>query len=208
MLPLETVLTFTAAAALMGLAPGPDNLYVIAQSLQQGRRAGFWVTLGLCSGLCVHTLAVTLGLAALLATSPLAYALLKVAGALYLLYLAWQAFRAGNTQARSATTLSPGALYRRGILMNISNPKVSIFFLAFLPPFTNPDYGPLTSQLLLLGGLFIAVTLLVFVLLAVSAASLGARLQRGRNLQRRLQQLTGLLFLALSLHLLHSAANL
>jgi len=205
--PADTLLTFIAAALLVGVAPGPDNLYVLAQSLQHGRRAGLWVTLGLCSGLIAHTLAVVLGVAALVAASTLAFTLLKLAGAGYLLYLAWHALRAGATQARAVAPLRPAQLYRRGVLMNISNPKVSIFFLALLPQFASPDYGPLPAQLLLLGVLFMACTLLVFGLLAVGAGGIGARLLGSAAWQRRLQQLAGVVFIGLSLRLLLSSRD-
>jgi len=205
--PIETLLPFLLAALLMGAAPGPDNLYVLAQSLQHGRWAGVWVTLGLCSGLLFHTLAVALGVAALLADSVLAFNLLKVAGALYLLYLAWQAFRAGAANSAPVAALTPPRLYRRGVLMNISNPKISIFFLAFLPQFASPVNGPLAPQLLLLGALFMLTTLLVFGALAWSAGGIGQRIQGSSSLQRRLHQLAGMLFVGLSLRLLLSAQN-
>ncbi|WP_210396265.1 LysE family translocator [Motiliproteus sediminis] len=204
MLPLDTLLGFTAAALLMGLVPGPDNLYVLAQSLQQGRHAGLWVTLGLCSGLVVHTLAVTLGVAALLATSATAFMLLKILGAGYLLYLARQAFRAGHSESPAVTPLSPRQLYRRGILMNISNPKVALFFLAFLPQFADPTRGEAQAQLLTLGLLFILTTLAVFGAIAWGAGMAGERLQGSATIQRLLQRLAGTLFLGLSLRLLAS----
>lgn len=145
---------FFTTSILLALSPGPDNLFVMAQAAQQGRRAGLLVTLGLCTGLLVHTAGVTFGLAALFKASATAFALLKFAGAGYLLFLAWQAFHAGTETGPTANLdrLSGPRLYRRGIIMNITNPKVSIFFLAFLPQFADPARGSLAMQLLLLGG--------------------------------------------------------
>jgi len=137
---LETLLTFFAASVLLALAPGPDNIFVLTQSTLRGKTAGLSVTLGLCTGLIVHTTAVALGLATIFAASALAFTVLKLCGATYLLWLAWQAFRAASTEITAAAgdQLTVWQLYRRGILMNITNPKVSIFFLAFLPSSPTP----------------------------------------------------------------------
>lgn len=164
MLPLDTLLSFAIASLVLGLAPGPDNLFVLTQSALRGQRAGWLVTCGLCSGLIVHTIAVTFGVAAIFQTSALAFTILKGLGATYLLYLAWQAFRAGATKLDTPPTAQVSArhLYRRGVIMNITNPKVSIFFLAFLPQFADPQHGALEQQLLLLGGIFIIATIFVF----------------------------------------------
>ena len=146
MLSPEVLLTFFAASLLLGIAPGPDNIFVLTQSAVYGVRAGLATTLGLVTGLCVHTTAVALGVAALFQTSPLAFAILKYVGAAYLLYLAWLSFRAGALLTHApdgGRTAFPGygVLYRRGIVMNVTNPKVTLFFLAFLPQFCNPALG-------------------------------------------------------------------
>ncbi len=132
---IETIVTFIFASSLLGIAPGPDNIFVLTQSALYGKKSGFFVTLGLCTGLIFHTAAVALGVAALLQASPLAFDVLKYLGAVYLLYLAWQAFKSQPVAAVSETgsDISYKALYIRGVVMNITNPKVSIFFLAFMP---------------------------------------------------------------------------
>lgn len=202
MLFLDTQLLFFATALLLALAPGPDNLFVMAQAAQHGARAGLLVTAGLCSGLLVHTGAVALGLAALFAASALAFTCLTFAGAAYLLYLAWQAWRASSSGLLPATDPTSNAkLYRRGVLMNLSNPKVSIFFLAFLPQFTDPTHGPLTPQLLLLGGLFILSTVVVFGALSLVAGYFGDRLRRLPAAQRWINRVAALLFFTLALRL-------
>ena len=199
----ETLLTFFIASLVLALAPGPDNLFVLTQSALRGRSAGLAVTLGLCTGLLVHTTAVALGLAALFAASSLAFTLLKLCGAGYLLWLARQAWRASSTSIRRAAEdrLSGWQLYRRGILMNITNPKVSIFFLAFLPQFADPTRGPLTQQLLLLGAIFIGATILIFGGIALLAGMLGAWLTRSPGLQRIMNRLTATIFVGLALKL-------
>ncbi len=199
----ETLLTFFIASLLLALAPGPDNLFVLTQAALRGRSAGLAVTMGLCTGLLVHTSAVALGLAALFAASALAFTLLKLCGAGYLLWLAWQAWRASSTSIRTAPEgrLSGWQLYRRGILMNITNPKVSVFFLAFLPQFADPSRGPLTQQLLALGAIFMVATILVFGGIALLAGMLGAWLTGAPKLQRVLNRMTAVLFVGLALKL-------
>lgn len=206
MLPLDTVLTFFATAVMLALAPGPDIIFVLTQSALYGMRAGVATTLGLVSGLCFHTAIVAVGVAGLLMASPLAFGLLTVAGAAYLLYLAWLSFRAGASVAhlQESRFLGYGALYRRGIIMNVTNPKVTLFFLAFLPQFCAPERGSVALQVMELGLLFMLAALLVFV--AVSA--LGGRLAlwfnsspRGQMLMHRI---AGLVFAGLAVMLVVS----
>ena len=162
-MPFEIMMTYTLAVFLLALAPGPDNIFVMTQSSVSGPVAGIWVILGLCTGLAVHTLAVAFGVVTLIQASALAFTTLKLAGAAYLLYLAWLAFRSGAGKfARSQTLLSASQLYRRGLIMNLTNPKVAIFFLAFFPQFTNPDRGSMFFQMAILGFVFIIVTFTVF----------------------------------------------
>ncbi len=194
---------FFTTSILLALSPGPDNLFVMAQAAQQGRRAGLLVTLGLCTGLVVHTAGVTFGLAALFKASATAFALLKFAGAGYLLFLAWQAFHAGTETGPTANLdrLSGPRLYRRGIIMNITNPKVSIFFLAFLPQFADPARGSLAMQLLLLGGVFIVATIIVFGSISILAGALGERLRQSAWAQKILNRAAAAIFAGLALKL-------
>ncbi|AHF05126.1 threonine transporter RhtB [Marichromatium purpuratum 984] len=203
MLPLDTALLFFAASVALALAPGPDNIFVLTQSALHGRLAGLFVTLGLCTGVMLHTAAVALGVAALFAASALAFTVLKVLGALYLLYLAWQAFRAGACALDGSGATAPrrAQLYARGVLMSTTNPKVAIFFLAFLPQFADPARGPLTLQLLLLGALFMLSALLVFSAIAWSSGTLGARLRRSPRAQLILNRVAGTVFAGLALKL-------
>lgn len=209
MIPIESLITFTLASALLGLAPGPDNIFVLTQSALYGKRSGVLVTLGLCTGLIAHTTAVALGVAAIFQTSLVAFTLLKTAGAAYLLYLAWQAFRAsaGPLTAPRAHRQSGGALYRRGIIMNITNPKVSIFFLAFLPQFASPDAGALMPQIFMLGGVFMVTSLVVFSSIAVLAGELGDWLNRSPRAQVYLNRIAGTIFAGLAIKLATASAH-
>ena len=203
MISVETLITFFTASVLLALAPGPDNIFVLTQSALRGRIAGIAVMLGLCTGLIVHTTAVTLGVAVIFQTSAIAFSVLKFVGACYLLYLAWQAFRVPveKTQSTANGEVNRWKLYRRGIIMNITNPKVSIFFLAFLPQFADPSRGPIWFQLLLLGGLFILATIFVFGGIALLAGTLGQLLNRSEHVQKILNRVAGTVFLGLALKL-------
>lgn len=202
-IPIDVLAVFFVSALALGVAPGPDNIFVLTQSAIHGRAAGLIVTLGLCTGLIVHSVAVALGVAAIFKTSELAFVLLKFAGAAYLLYLAFQAFRAGRTELsdRKAASLSPLALYRRGIIMNVTNPKVAIFFLAFLPQFADPARGSVPLQVLLFGGIFIIATVLVFGAIALSAGTVGGFLKGSPSAQIWLNRVAGLVFVGLAVRL-------
>jgi threonine/homoserine/homoserine lactone efflux protein len=203
MIPLEVLLTFFAASLLLALAPGPDNIFVLTQSALHGRTSGLIVTVGLCTGLIVHTLGVALGVAVIFQASAVAFTALKLCGAAYLLYLAWQIFRASATRFESTRSnrLSYKKLYSRGIIMNVTNPKVSIFFLAFLPQFTDPARGSVALQTGLLGLLFILSALLVFGGIALLAGSVGEWLNRSTRIQKGMNWLTGSVFIGLALKL-------
>ncbi|NLC23693.1 MAG: LysE family translocator, partial [Oxalobacter sp.] len=160
---------------------------------------------GLCSGLLVHTTGVSLGVAVIFQTSELAFTLLKLAGAAYLIYLAWGAFRAGATEIDGEkSTLTDAQLFRRGIIMNITNPKVTIFFLAFLPQFANPARGSISIQMMILGGFFILASILVFGAIALAAGTLGDWLKRSEKAQKVMNRVAGVVFLGLAAKLLLS----
>jgi threonine/homoserine/homoserine lactone efflux protein len=194
---------FFTTSILLALSPGPDNLFVLAQSAQKGPIAGLAVVCGLCTGLMVHTVAVTLGIAVIFQTSAFAFTLLKCIGAVYLLYLAWQAFRAeGEVGNRvQSADMNIGKLWRRGIIMNITNPKVSVFFLAFLPQFTDPSKGAIAPQLLLLGGIFIIATILVFGSISLLAGTIGKSIRQSIRTQKTINRLAGAVFVGLAVKL-------
>lgn len=202
--PLDLLMPFILASALLSIAPGPDNLFVLTQSALYGRRSGILITMGLCSGLVVHTIAVALGVAVIFQTSELAFNTLKYLGACYLIYLAWMSFKASaqNLDAPSPKLISAGQLYGRGVIMNITNPKVSIFFLAFLPQFASVEVGPLAPQIFVLGALFMAVSFLIFSAIAILAGSLGDWLQNSPKAQIYLNRLAGIVFIGLAANLL------
>jgi threonine/homoserine/homoserine lactone efflux protein len=200
---LETLTGLFFTAVLLALVPGPDNLFVLTQSVLLGRWAGLMATLGFSTGLIFHTLAVTLGVAALFQTSLLAFTLLKFCGAAYLLYLAWRFLQARTMGGVQSGLGSPGPwmLYRRGIIMNVTNPKVTLFFLAFLPQFADPAVGRVAWQMIVFGLIFILATLLVFGGLALLAASVSPWLKRKPQAQSWIQRGAALIFVLLAIKL-------
>jgi threonine/homoserine/homoserine lactone efflux protein len=203
MLTFQTALSFLGVSVLLGLTPGPDNVFVLLQSASHGRRAGMLVVLGLCAGLVVHTTAIALGLAAVFAASATAFVVLKLAGAAYLAYLAWQAFGApvADSDAAPAPALQPRQLLLRGLLMNLSNPKVVFFFLAFLPQFVDATRGAVALQLAQLGAIFMLATLLSFGAISYFAATVGQRLRGSAKAQAWLNRVAATVFAGLALRL-------
>lgn len=203
MLALDTLLIFFSASLLLGIMPGPDNLFVLSQSISYGSRAGLLVVIGLCSGLFFHTGLVAAGVGALIVASPKLFMLVKLLGAAYLLYLAWQNWKTGKQvqSMQEVTALTPLQLYRRGIIMNATNPKVTIFFLAFLPQFIDQNQPSVVGQVVVLGAVFIAATLLVFGAVALIAGRLSSVLQRSTHQIVWLHRVTAVFFVGLAINL-------
>ena len=200
-LDIETIVSFSVASIALCLAPGPDNLFVLSQSATHGRSGGLWVVAGLCSGLLFHTSAVALGLAAIFQTSAVAFTVVKVVGVAYLLFLAWKAFLAKTQKLGIAKKASNGGFYLRGVVMNVTNPKVSIFFLAFLPQFVNPESGSLTMQIITLGLMFIVATIVVFGAIAFMGGAFKDFLVRSPKAQSIMNKASGLVLAGLAFRL-------
>lgn len=195
---------FISAAVLLTLMPGPDILFVITQSITRGRKAGITFAAGLCTGLIVHTTAVSLGISVLLMSSPVAFLVLKFAGAAYLLYLGVRAFlaRRVNHFQLDTNASATAKLYRKGILMNILNPKVILFFLAFFPQFISSTTAHPVPQMLLLGGIFMLQAFLVFSLVAVLADRLARRLMQNPRIALGVNIAEALVYCAIGISIL------
>ncbi|MDT3672313.1 MAG: LysE family translocator [Aromatoleum sp.] len=205
MVPLDSLLAFLAISVAITLAPGPDNLMVLGQSLARGRAAGFGLALGCALGCFTHTLWAALGVSALLLASPNAFFALKLAGALYLVWIGVQALRSGSIAAagRGDGAALPWRRYvARGFIANAVNPKVALFFLAFLPQFARPERGAAAWQMLALGAAFAAQTVIVFGAIALAAGSIGRLLARRPRLGPWLDRLSGVIFIGLAANLL------
>ena len=203
MLSVDVLIGFIIASTLISYAPGPDNIFVLIQSILHGRKAGIIVTLGLCTGLLFHTVAVTLGVAAIFQASALAFTLLKIVGVGYLLYLAFMSFRAAAAKVSMSEQpqLSTMQLYRRGILMSSTNPKLAIFFMAFLPQFADPAVGSLSQQLFTLSMVFIVVAFFVMSSVALLSGSLRGWIQDSELGQSIINKVAGTVFVGLALKL-------
>ncbi len=203
MMPLTVLPLFLLAAWALNIVPGPDMLYVLARSAHQGRRAGLASALGIAGGCVIQTALVALGLAGILAAVPLAYDIVKFVGAGYLIYLGLRALFSRQS-ALNTPQVEQTALWRifvQGVLTNVLNPKVALFFLAFLPQFTSPTYGSVPLQIIILGTLFNLSGTLVNTVVALLAGSLGGWLKRSTRVSRALNWLTGCIFVGLGVRL-------
>lgn len=202
---LDTLLTFLAIAIVLTLAPGPDNLLVLGQSLARGRLAGFGIAVGCALGCFTHIMWATLGVSAALAASPRAFTLLKLAGAAYLVWIGVQAWRAGSHAALAGNGATPPRPWSkdvaRGFIANAINPKVALFFLAFMPQFVDVGGGQATLQMIMFGLVFVLQTVVVFGIIAFAAGSIGRALRRRPRLGPWLDRLAGTLFIGLALRL-------
>ena len=195
-------LTFLVAAFALNIAPGPDMLYVIGRSVGQGRRAGIVSALGVFVGCWVHILAAAFGIAALLRSSPMAFNLVRYAGAAYLIYLGIKMLaQRTDLTSQQLKTESLGAIFRQGVITNVLNPKVAIFFLAFLPQFIDARRGSVALQIVLLGLIFNVGGTLVNLAVAYAGGTLGELLRRNQSIARWQRRFTGLIFVGLGLRL-------
>jgi len=195
----HTLALFMLAALALNLTPGPDMLYVTARSVSDGRRAGIVAALGIGAGTLVHITALALGLAALLAAVPLAYDVLRIAGAVYLLVIGVQLLLRPRSSS-TTTALSPAShktIFAQAVVTNVLNPKVALFFLAFLPQFVDPAAGPAVAQIVLLGLLFDVQGTAVNIAVALLASGTTRRLRTNVRAVSLLQRLTGAIFVAL-----------
>lgn len=200
MISVEVLLAFLAASALITIAPGPDNLMVLSIGMSRGRAAGIGFGLGCALGCFTHTLWATLGIGAVVLASASAFTALKMAGAAYLVYIGINAWRHAGEMALTRLAQCPaeplGLHLRRGFVANAINPKVALFFIAFLPQFVDQARGAV-----LLGLLFAAQTVVIFGGLGWFAGSLGRRLQQQPRLAVWLDRGAAAIFFALALHL-------
>jgi threonine/homoserine/homoserine lactone efflux protein len=215
------MLEFFIAAIVVALAPGPDNLFVLAQSATHGAKAGFCIICGLCTGILVQTGLLVVGVSALIAASPVAFFVIQCLGAAYLVYLAYKSFqvRAGvvvssefgvrnsesgvrNSELDKSQSLSARRLYLRGIIMNLTNPKAILFALSFIPPAVKMD-SPLSPsvQMLILGSEFVVATFIVFGTVALLAGAVKKFMLNSPKANRNLNWFSGAVFLFMAVAL-------
>jgi threonine/homoserine/homoserine lactone efflux protein len=171
LLSAETIIAFVTASVVLSLVPGPDNLFVMTHSALKGWRIGFYTTLGLCTGLIGHTVLVAIGVSVIFQTSAIAFNGLKIIGACYLLYLAWLSLQNKDLNlGGNGNDNANRSYYLTGVIMNLTNPKVALFFLVFFPQFVNTGNDNVTLQIFSLGVLFILSALCVFTSIAYLAS--------------------------------------
>ncbi|MBY5848985.1 LysE family translocator [Rhizobium ruizarguesonis] len=197
-------LAFLSAAVLLNLSPGPDIAFILGHTMRSGKRAGFSALFGVWSGACLHVLMAALGLSAILAASAVAFSTVKWIGAAYLVWLGIQALRSGGGGGLTKAVgerLPVARIYRQGILVSLLNPKVAIFFLAFLPQFVVEGAGPAWAQLLLHGGLIIVVAAFIEPPLVLLGGRLADAIRHNQKIGLWLDRGLGAFFLALGVRL-------
>ncbi|RKT82665.1 Threonine/homoserine/homoserine lactone efflux protein [Saccharopolyspora antimicrobica] len=200
---LGIVLAFIGAAAVISLVPGPDMMFILANGISSGPRGGVVAAVGMSTGVLVHTVAAALGLTAVFQAVPAALEVVRIAGIAFLLYLAVQSLRSSVLpDVRAAPSRSMGRIYALAVLTNVSNPKVILFYLAFVPQFVSTDAAwPVPVQLLALGGVLLAVGICVDAAVGLASGGLSNLLVRRPGIQRWLDRAAGVLFGGLALRL-------
>ena len=198
---MPNFLLFLAASVAITMAPGPDNLQVLARGISQGRAAGLVAALGFAAGISFHTTLAALGVAALLKSSPVAFEAVKLAGAAYLVWIGIKAIRSkGLSTAHERPSQPLAVVFRQSVIGNLLNPKVTLFFIVFLPQFVNPHGAQsVMLQMFELGGVFMLQTVAVFSVFGVAAGMIGAYLKRRPKVGVWLDRLAGATFIGLGI---------
>jgi threonine/homoserine/homoserine lactone efflux protein len=194
-----TLAVFCAASLALAVVPGPAVLYIVTQSVDQGRAAGVVSALGIATGGLIHAFAATVGLSALLASSATAFAVVKYAGAAYLVLLGVMRLLRRDDEEVARPPRPRRRLYRDGVVVNVLNPKTALFFLAFLPQFVDPNGTAAAAQIFVLGLIFVAIALASDSLWAVTAGTLGGLLKQSRAYLAVRRWVSGTVFVVLGL---------
>lgn len=197
---------FLSASALLWITPGPDTMYILARTVSQGRLAGMLSVFGVSTGVLAHSVFAAVGLSAILASSALAFTVVKFVGAAYLIYLGVQALRSNRKLSPSSGVVAQSRLqiFRQGFLTNLLNPKIAIFFLAFLPQFVAPDSNNSSGIFLFLGGMFVLGGTLWCLLLVGFATSFTGAVRSNTRLSGAVGKVTGIVYIGLGLNLLRA----
>lgn len=204
-------LLFFSAALAINISPGPDMIYILSKTIAQGKKIGIASSLGVCSGALVHVFAAALGLSAILATSAIAFSIVKFIGAAYLIYLGIQALRSKGISFempdKKGVDTTAWKAFRQGALVDILNPKVAIFFMAFLPQFVRPELGHNSAQIIILGVLVDLVAIPVEFFLVFSAAQTTGFFRNNRKLSIWLDRIMGSVLIGLGVRLALTGNN-
>lgn len=202
---LDQFLIFLVAAVLLNLSPGADHVFILTRTIAQGRFAGFLSSWGVCTGAMIHVLAAAFGISAVLAASATAFTVVKLAGAAYLIWLGIRALQSKGLALSADTAATPPAgawtIYRQGVIVDLLNPKVAVFFMAFLPQFVDERLGGATWQMVTLGAVVIAVALMWETALIFGAGALSRRLRTRPAIAKWISYASGATFIGLGVKL-------
>lgn len=203
----DTLFAFVLATLVLAISPGPDNIYILMQSIVNGTKYGIATVCGLISGCLVHTTLVAFGVSAIIKENDLLFFIIKCLGAAYLLYLAYKVFKSdANVELNNNAVPKKNVLqlFKQGVIMNVLNPKVSIFFLAFFPGFLFSKTLSSVKQFYILGLLFMATSLIIFSAIAILAGSISTHLKSNKNIGVVLKWLQIIVFVGISIFIFFS----
>jgi len=202
---IETLLSFVLATSILAISPGPDNIFVLTQSIVNGRNFGLATVIGLISGCLVHTTLLAFGVSAIIRASEYLYTVIKIFGSIYLLYLAFQVYKT-DASILLSEEITPKKtirqLFKQGFLMNVLNPKVSVFFLAFFPGFLFSDSLSMISQFYILGFIFMFVSFFIFSTIAILAGTISKSLRNNSTIGLYLKWSQFVVFILIAIFIL------
>jgi len=201
----QTLISFLIASSLLTLMPGPDIIYVLMQSISNGKKYGIVTALGLVTGIIIHTSLIALGVSELIKQSEYLFLSIKIFGALYLFYLAYKVYKAPATIDIPDNPLKKDTfltLFKRGFWMNVLNPKVSLFFLAFFPAFIDVSEGNTVFQIYLLGLIFMVQAFIIFTIVSILADKMTSFLRKNKNFAKNLKVFQIVIFIVIGILIL------
>lgn len=202
---METLISFILAVSILAISPGPDNIFVLMQSVVHGKKYGLATIIGLMTGCIVHTTFVAVGISAIIKENNTIFLGIKILGAVYLLYLAYKVITGGSEISMSTEKIdkkTPFQLFKIGFIMNVLNPKVTLFFLALFPGFLFSEILPISLQFYTLGALFILVSFVVFSLIAILGGTISEKIKTSKNIGVWLQWMQVFVFIGIAVFIL------
>ncbi|MBT4678370.1 MAG: LysE family translocator [Flavobacterium sp.] len=202
---MEIIISFILAVSILAISPGPDNIFVLMQSVVHGKKYGLATIIGLMTGCIVHTTFVALGISAIIKENNTIFLGIKILGAVYLLYLAYKVITGGSEISMSTKKIdkkTPFQLFKIGFIMNVLNPKVTLFFLALFPGFLFSEILPISLQFYILGSLFILVSFVFFSLIAILGGTISEKIKTSKNIGVWLQWMQVFVFIGIAVFIL------
>ena len=202
---MEILISFILAVSILAISPGPDNIFVLMQSVVHGKKYGLATIIGLMTGCIVHTTFVAVGISTIIKENNTIFLVIKILGAVYLLYLAYKVITAGSEISMSTEKIdkkTPFQLFKTGFIMNVLNPKVTLFFLALFPGFLFSEILPISLQFYILGALFILVSFVVFSLIAILGGTISEKIKTSKNIGVWLQWMQVFVFIGIAVFIL------